>query len=69
MLDFLSQYWGSILVALIVLGLCVLAIWRLHAHRKKGECGCGSSCGNCGNCGSCCGCPNSGSCHRKTNKT
>ena len=60
MLEFLSQYWGSILVVLLLLGLCALAVWRLHAQRKNGKCGCG---------GGCCGCPNSEACHRKTNKT
>ncbi len=56
MLDFLSQNWGSILVALIVLGLCGLAVWRLRVQKKKGNCGCGGSCGYC---------PNAGTCHNK----
>lgn len=53
MLEFLSQNWGSILVALIVLGLCALAVWRLHVQKKKGKCGCGGSCGCCSNSGTC----------------
>lgn len=56
MLEFLSQNWGSILVALIVLGLCALAVWRLHVQKEKGKCACGRSCGCC---------PNSGTCHGK----
>ena len=60
MLDFLSQNWGSILVALIVLILCGLAAWRLHANRK-----CGKSCGGCGNCGCC---PNSKECTGKARR-
>ena len=56
MLDFLSQNWGSILVALIVLALCGLAVWRLNVGRKRRK-----SCG--GDCGSCGCCPNSGECH------
>lgn len=64
MLDFLSQNWGSILVAVIVLALCGLAAWRLYVGRKRGK-----SCGGCGGCGGCGICPSSGSCHRKNNKT
>lgn len=60
MLEFLSQYWGSILVALILLALCGLAVWRLYAARKTGKC-----CGGCGGCGCC---PNSGACHKPNNK-
>lgn len=53
MLDFLSRNWGSILVALIVLALCGLAVWRLHVGRKHGKC-CVGNCGSCGCCpGSC----------------
>lgn len=63
MLDFLSQNWGSILVALIVLALCGLAVWRLFVGRKRGKsCGCGGDCGICG------GCRNSGERHGKNKK-
>lgn len=54
MLEFLSQNWGSILAALIVLALCGLALWRIVVQRKKGGCG-----GDCG------GCPGHGDCHGK----
>lgn len=48
MLDFLSQNWGSVLVALIVLGICGLALWRLVVQKRKGGCG---GCGGCSGCG------------------
>ncbi len=63
MLDFLSRNWGSVLVALIVLGICGLSVWRLVVQKKRGGCG---GCGGCSGCGSCenCGGKKCGGGHR-----
>ena len=54
--EFLSQYWGALLVGLLVAAAVVGAIVKMIRDRRKGSsCGCGCGCS---------GCPSSDMCHK-----
>ncbi|MBR6413823.1 MAG: FeoB-associated Cys-rich membrane protein [Oscillospiraceae bacterium] len=63
MMAWLQSNLGSIIAALILFAVVVLAIRRLILDKKAGKHICGGSCGSCG--GGCGSCPMQGQCHEK----
>ena len=53
MLEWLSQYWGSLLIGAIVIGIVAVIVWRIVRNRRAGKTVCG---GDCANCPGCCAC-------------
>ena len=55
MLSWLAANIGTILVALVVIGICFVIVRSMVLDRKRGKLSCGGSCGSgCGgNCGAC----------------
>lgn len=56
MLEFLKQYWSTILVGIVLAGIVALIIAKMIRNRKKGKRSCGCGCENC---------PSAGMCHKK----
>ncbi len=56
MIYFFAQNWGTIIVLLLVVAVCIFAAVRMYADKKQGKSSCGGACG---------GCPNAGLCHAK----
>lgn len=56
MLQFLRQYWGTILVAAVLLAIVVLIVVKRIQGHKKGKTSCGCGCEHCAS---------SGMCHKK----
>ena len=54
MLNFLSSYGGTIIVALIIIGIVSAIIIKMIKDKKSGKSSCGCNCGCC---------PNSSACH------
>ena len=55
MLEFLKQYWSTILVGIVLAGIVALIIAKMIRDRKKGKRSCGCGCENC---------PSAGMCHK-----
>ena len=55
-MHWLSENWGTVLVALALLGMVTAIIRRLVRDRRQGK----STCG-----GNCASCPMGGACHKK----
>ena len=55
MMEFLTKYWGTILVAAIVAAVVALVIAKMLKDKKRGKTSCGCGCKNC---------PSSGMCHK-----
>lgn len=55
MMQFLTDYGSSIIVALIVVLIVFLVVRSMLKNKKdgKGSCSCGGSCESCGACGYC----------------
>ena len=53
MLEWLSQYWGSLLIGAIVVGIVAVIVWRIVRNRRAGKTVCGSDCANCPGCCAC----------------
>ena len=53
MLEFLSEQWGTILAALVLLGLVCAVIVTMIRNRKKGKSTCGCGCSSCAMDGAC----------------
>ena len=53
MLEFLSAQWGTILAALVLLGLVCAVIVTMIRNRKKGKSTCGCGCSSCAMDGAC----------------
>lgn len=51
MIEFFSQYGGSIIVGLIVLAVVTLVIIKIVKDKRSGKSSCG---GDCAHCGACC---------------
>ena len=47
MIAWLSQNWGTILVAAVVLAVAGVVIWRMVADKKAGKSSCGCNCEGC----------------------
>lgn len=56
MLDFLSNYWGTLVIGVIVAAAVVLIVLKMARDKKKGRTSCGCGCS---------GCPSAGICHGK----
>ena len=54
MLDFLTNYGGTIAVGAVVLAIIALIIVKRVKYRKAGKSSCGCDCAGCAGCG--CGC-------------
>ena len=55
-MHWLSNNWGSILVALALLGIVAAIVRRLIRDRRQGRSACGCNCASC---------PMGGACHKK----
>ena len=53
MLEFLSAQWGTILAAVVLLGLVCAVIITMVRNRKKGKSTCGCGCSSCAMDGAC----------------
>ena len=53
MLEFLSAQWGTVLAALVLLGLVCAVIVTMIRNRKKGKSACGCGCVHCAMDGAC----------------
>ena len=58
MMEFLSEYGGTILVSVIVLAVVTAVVIKLLKDKKAGKSSCGCGCGNC---------PASKMCHKNKN--
>ena len=47
MLEWLSQYWGTVLAAAAVAAIAAAVIVKMVADRKKGKSSCGCNCAHC----------------------
>lgn len=56
MLEFLKQYWSTILIGIVLAGVVALIIVKMIRDKKKGKHSCGCGCENC---------PSAGMCHKK----
>ena len=56
MMRFLSQYWGTILIAAVLLAAVVLILVKRFRDHKNGTSSCGCGCEHCAS---------SGMCHKK----
>ncbi len=54
MLNFLTEYGGTIAIGAVLLVVVLLIVGKLYRDRKKGQTSCGCSCDHC---------PSSGACH------
>ena len=64
MLEWLSQYIGTIIICLVLVAFFALLIWSMIRDKKKGKSSCGCGCG-------CSGCAMAEQCHavgKKENK-
>ena len=57
MFEWLAANLASVIVALVVLAVMGLIVWKLAKDKKsgKGGCSCGRDCGSCGACHTACG--------------
>ena len=62
MLDFITNYGGSIAVGAVVLAIIALIVVKLVKDRRAGKSSCGCDCASCG-----CGCQNSNGSENKNN--
>lgn len=55
MFEWLAANLASVIVALVVLAIVGLIVWKLAKDKKrgKGSCSCGGECGSCGACSHC----------------
>ena len=56
MLQFLSDNWGTLLAAAIVVAAVVLVIVKMTGDRRKGRNACACGCAGCPSAGACRGC-------------
>ena len=47
MLEFIAEQWGTILAALVLLGLVCAVVATMVRNRKKGKSTCGCGCSSC----------------------
>ncbi|MBE6531217.1 MAG: FeoB-associated Cys-rich membrane protein [Ruminococcaceae bacterium] len=47
MLDWIVNNWGTLVVAIIALGIVVAVIGVIYRDKKQGKCSCGCSCEGC----------------------
>ena len=53
MLQFLSQYWGTILIGAVLLGIVILIVVKRIRDHQKGKSSCGCGCEHCASSGLC----------------
>ena len=56
-MQWLSENWGTVLVALALLGIVALIVRRLILDKRQGRSTCGCNCANC---------PMGGACHKQS---
>ncbi len=54
MLEFLSENWGTILTAAVLVLIIGGIIIKMRKDRKKGKSACGCNCSGCPSAGACC---------------
>ena len=47
MIAWLSQNWGTLLVAAVVVAILGVVVWRMVANKRAGKSSCGCGCGGC----------------------
>ena len=53
MLNWIVQYWVTLLVGLVLIGVVAAIVAVLVRDRKKGKCSCGCNCQSCAMAGAC----------------
>ena len=51
--ELISQYGGTALVCLCIIGLVAAAIWSMRRDKKAGKSACGCNCSGCAGCSAC----------------